>query len=223
RISTNDYEDFVFFMSEMGFIKTYNPIINNIVRILVMPYGIMANLVPCENCGRTFNPDRLEVHQRSCRPTGQPKRSNMQEQESDGASTPVKVPPAVYCYICGKMFGTRSIGIHEPQCLEKWRLENDKLPAQQRRPEPMKPQSRVTASSKARPAPLPPPPPPQKDPELAAAPHTMDCYLCGREFDTRVLNRHEDQCIKEWRKWNRSLPPDQRRPEPERPEFKFNK
>jgi hypothetical protein len=54
----------------------------------------------------------------------------------------VKVPPAVYCYICGKMFGTRSIGIHEPQCLEKWRMENEKLPAHQKRSEPIKPQSR---------------------------------------------------------------------------------
>ena len=54
----------------------------------------------------------------------------------------MKVPPAVYCYICGKMFGTRSIGIHEPQCLDKWRMENEKLPAHQRRSEPVKPQTR---------------------------------------------------------------------------------
>ena len=54
----------------------------------------------------------------------------------------MKVPPAVYCYICGKMFGTRSIGIHEPQCLDKWRMENEKLPAHQKRSEPIKPQSR---------------------------------------------------------------------------------
>jgi hypothetical protein len=25
-----------------------------------------AQLVGCEHCGRTFNPDRLEVHQKSC-------------------------------------------------------------------------------------------------------------------------------------------------------------
>lgn len=58
---------------------------------------------------------------------------------------------------------------------------------------------------------------------LAAAPHFMDCYLCGREFDTRLLNKHEDECIKHWRKWNNSLPVAQRQPEPKRPEFKFNK
>lgn len=31
-----------------------------------------ANLVPCDICGRTFLPDRLVVHQRSCKPK-QPK------------------------------------------------------------------------------------------------------------------------------------------------------
>jgi hypothetical protein len=51
----------------------------------------------------------------------------------------------------------------------------------------------------------------------------MVCYLCGLEFDTRVLNKHEDDCFKQWRKWNDSLPTEQRRPEPERPQFKFNK
>ena len=27
-----------------------------------------GQLIPCENCGRTFAPDRLAVHQRSCKP-----------------------------------------------------------------------------------------------------------------------------------------------------------
>ena len=31
-----------------------------------------AQLIPCGNCGRKFAPDRLPVHQRSCKPkTGQ--------------------------------------------------------------------------------------------------------------------------------------------------------
>uniref|UniRef100_A0A452UW55 C2HC/C3H-type domain-containing protein n=1 Tax=Ursus maritimus TaxID=29073 RepID=A0A452UW55_URSMA len=44
------------------------------------------------------------------------------------------------CYICGREFGSQSIAIHEPQCLEKWRTENSKLPKHLRRPEPSKPQ-----------------------------------------------------------------------------------
>jgi hypothetical protein len=66
-----------------------------------------------------------------------------QEQDDEGPNSgTVKGPPALYCYICGKMFGTRSIAIHEPQCLEKWRLENETLPQHQRRSEPIKPQTR---------------------------------------------------------------------------------
>uniref|UniRef100_A0A671FSG3 C2HC/C3H-type domain-containing protein n=1 Tax=Rhinolophus ferrumequinum TaxID=59479 RepID=A0A671FSG3_RHIFE len=44
------------------------------------------------------------------------------------------------CYICGREFGSQSLAIHEPQCLEKWHIENSKLPKHLRRPEPSKPQ-----------------------------------------------------------------------------------
>ena len=50
-----------------------------------------------------------------------------------------KRPPTVICYICGREFGTKSIDIHEPQCLKKWHNENDQLPKNMRRPEPKKP------------------------------------------------------------------------------------
>ena len=48
-------------------------------------------------------------------------------------------PKAVICYICGREYGTKSIAIHEPQCLQKWHLENDALPKNLRRPVPQKP------------------------------------------------------------------------------------
>ena len=38
------------------------------------------------------------------------------------------MPKSVVCYICGRKYGTASIIIHEPQCLKKWRLENNQLP-----------------------------------------------------------------------------------------------
>lgn len=46
----------------------------------------------------------------------------------------------VVCYICGREFGSQSLSIHEPQCLKKWKLENDKLPKAQRRKTPVRPQ-----------------------------------------------------------------------------------
>jgi hypothetical protein len=53
-------------------------------------------------------------------------------------------PRTVVCYICGREFGSKSIGIHEPQCLEKWKVENSKLPKGQRRPVPKKPTGGMT-------------------------------------------------------------------------------
>jgi len=47
-------------------------------------------------------------------------------------------PRTVVCYICGREFGSKSLPIHEPQCLEKWKIENSKLPKERRRPLPKK-------------------------------------------------------------------------------------
>ena len=57
----------------------------------------------------------------------------------------IKKPPSMVCYICGREFGTKSISIHEPQCLEKWKVQNNKMPPGQRRPEPKKPEVRKIA------------------------------------------------------------------------------
>lgn len=53
-------------------------------------------------------------------------------------SPPGSGPLTIECYICGRMFGSRSIGIHEPQCLRKWQAQNDQLPAGRRKPTPVK-------------------------------------------------------------------------------------
>lgn len=111
-------------------------------------------LLPCENCGRTFLPDRLPVHQWSCRPgnSAKPGRSNPtldNVARGDGGRNhrfnlepklrePVK-PKTIVCYICGREFGTTSISIHEPQCLKKWKIENNTLPKHMRRQVPCKP------------------------------------------------------------------------------------
>ena len=49
-------------------------------------------------------------------------------------------PPQMrVCYICGRQFGSRSLRIHEPQCMKKWEAEQEKLEPDQRRPRPKKP------------------------------------------------------------------------------------
>ena len=108
-------------------------------------------LIPCENCGRTFLPDRLSVHQRSCRPgnAAKPGRGNHAQNNgspgganrfgySEQPTEPVR-PKTIVCYICGREFGTASISIHEPQCLKKWKVQNNALPKHMRRPVPSKP------------------------------------------------------------------------------------
>lgn len=106
-------------------------------------------LLACENCGRTFLPDRLEVHLRSCRPKdGQPRAS-------PPAAAPPPPPPSaaavgrggecvarprtVVCHICGREFGTASIDIHVPQCEKKWEATEAQKPANERRPVPKAP------------------------------------------------------------------------------------
>nr|XP_045363800.1 zinc finger protein 474 isoform X2 [Camelus bactrianus] len=123
-----------------------------------------AQLMPCPNCSRTFAPDRLLVHQRRCKaqPSGPKvqnstlgskgglKESNSFKQQRNMAAptmtdkpTMIRRPPTIVCYICGREYGTKSIAIHEPQCLKKWHNENNLLPKELRRPEPKKPELRT--------------------------------------------------------------------------------
>nr|CAD7413271.1 unnamed protein product [Timema cristinae] len=74
---------------------------------------------------------------------------NRTKQECSGSGTRgACARTTVNCYLCGREFGSLSITIHEPQCLNKWHLENSKLPTHQRRPEPNKPDIRFTAAGK---------------------------------------------------------------------------
>lgn len=47
-----------------------------------------------------------------------------------------KRPRAIMCYICGREFGTASIGIHLPQCKVKWDKTESMKPKHERRPCP---------------------------------------------------------------------------------------
>ncbi|XP_062045248.1 zinc finger protein 474 isoform X1 [Lepus europaeus] len=104
--------------------------------------GAQAQLVPCEVCGRTFLPDRLPVHQRSCRPKGEGPRvpsSDLPGLKKASGAGPAR-PRMLLCYICGREFGSLSLPIHEPKCLEKWKIENDRLPRELCQPLPRKPE-----------------------------------------------------------------------------------
>ncbi|XP_069818757.1 zinc finger protein 475 isoform X2 [Dendropsophus ebraccatus] len=159
-----------------------------------------SQLLPCENCGRTFLPDRLLVHQKSCKPTGKTSGSNKtltnanSVPDSKTASELSNVmnphnpgkPRTLICYICGREFGTKSLPIHEPKCLEKWKIENDRLPKGQRRPVPQKPQLDLSKGAS------------QKVQNEAAWQSFRDqllpCSNCGRTFASDRLVVHQRSC-----------------------------
>ncbi|NXQ89687.1 ZN474 protein, partial [Nyctibius grandis] len=94
-------------------------------------------------------------------------------------------PPAVICYICGREYGTKSISIHEPQCLKKWHQENDMLPKHLRRPEPKKPEVTkdfydLDALNEAA--------------WISAQNQLVPCDICGRTFLPDRLIVHQQSC-----------------------------
>lgn len=230
-------------------------------------------LVPCSQCGRTFQPDRLEVHMRSCKKLNpiknpnitplpsnntpnrssnasqrtntkkglsasvtaqaansthvdkQPHRSQTAtfsrnykskhqlpsidatnanisksknsakvSQRTTSASNNVRQkiprkPKTLICYICGREFGTTSLAIHEPQCLEKWKIENSKLPKSQRRPLPVKPAINAGESgSKDQHAEM------NRLAYKSAMEQLLPCKNCGRTFLPDRLPVHLRSC-----------------------------
>ncbi len=111
--------------------------------------------VVCERCGGSIPSSCVSVHSRICgtkpaseltgRPITFPSQVKMTVDGVGDGELKRKVrvsdsrgPPTVVCYICGREYGTKSISIHEPQCLRKWQTENSKLPISERKPLPKK-------------------------------------------------------------------------------------
>ncbi|KAF2884241.1 hypothetical protein ILUMI_21933 [Ignelater luminosus] len=182
------------------------------------------SLVPCENCGRTFLPDRLVVHQRSCKPMNglakSPSDNNniLSPSPVTSPSSPSGPPSSILCSVCGRMFGKKSIKIHEPQCLKKWQQQNESLPPGKRQPYPPK--------QGATPTRTPEPEVIQQQVKLEKTsspkrPSMFPCYLCGRLFSPNSIYIHEPQCLKKWKTENAKLPVQKRRQEPAKPDFVF--
>lgn len=100
-------------------------------------------------------------------------------------------PALIVCYICGREFGSKSIAIHESQCLKKWHSENEKLPSGQRRPPPVKPDilpSIGGSGGKTDHA---------RFNEMAwqtAQANLVECGNCGRTFQPDRLVIHQRSC-----------------------------
>lgn len=111
----------------------------------------------------------------------------MEYNDSPAGSQPFK-RRLVVCYICGREFGSKSIDIHEPQCMKKWHMENAKLPKHLRREEPKKPDVVLTATGDV-----------DLDAIAEAAWQThlgqlIGCNMCGRKFNPDRLEVHQRSC-----------------------------
>lgn len=89
----------------------------------------------CPNCSRTFNPDSLKSHMKSC--------NSKHGTDADPFASKKKKqsrPQGIMCYICGREYFSKSIDIHIKQCKESWLREENLKPRKERRklPEPPK-------------------------------------------------------------------------------------
>ncbi|XP_032667903.1 cactin [Odontomachus brunneus] len=169
-------------------------------------------LVPCAKCGRTFLPERLPIHERSCKATPKSNDSRFERlltttDRQTSANARSVGPPTVPCKVCGRNFGTRSIKIHEPQCNRRWQAQNNST-SHRDKPSHHNLQWSATSDQES---------PPATYSDLSQK-KTVTCYICGRDFGTSSIAIHEPQCLKKWHAENDKLSPARRRKEPQKPE-----
>jgi hypothetical protein len=100
-----------------------------------------------------------------------------------------RTPKFVFCYICGRQFTDASLPIHEPQCLQKWEIQNNQLPPSERRPRPKKPQALAGgANSQMTREEL------QEAQWQAAKENRVPCRNCERRFAPDRIAVHERIC-----------------------------
>ena len=95
-----------------------------------------SGLMKCPNCSRTFNPDSLKSHMKSC--------NNKHGTDADPFASKKKKqarPMGIMCYICGKEYFSKSIDIHIQQCKIAWKREEDLKPKKERRKMPQPPKN----------------------------------------------------------------------------------
>jgi zinc-finger of a C2HC-type len=103
------------------------------------------------------------------------------------AKKPGRNPLSIICHICGRDYGTKSIQIHEPKCMQEWERTQASLPRSLRKPLPV------------------------RDKELPSEPSAIAsyndsafqdykqntlvaCKVCNRRFLPSSLERHAKVC-----------------------------
>ena len=165
-------------------------------------------LEKCQYCERTFLPDRLQVHLRSCAPA----HGHDPPPIGGDYCQPVVPPPRtttvseeskniVLCHICGRKYTIHSIDkFHIPQCEKAWKQRQAKL---------------VSRRSQRKPVPQLPPHCPASQRNVLARQvfeqHALEaCQYCGRTFMPDRLAVHLKSCERNHPK-GRVPPPTTRR------------
>ncbi|XP_014295454.1 probable serine/threonine-protein kinase nek3 [Microplitis demolitor] len=159
-----------------------------------------SQLLPCWRCGRTFLPDRLPVHQKSCKVSKDPAAEKSDRSEKSRSITSRSGSSTVFCQTCGRNFGARTIKIHEPQCIKRWKITNNSYSPSHKN----KSSSSYSVCS---------------DNPCEQFKPTTTCYICGRDFGSASIDIHEPQCLKKWHIENDKLVLSKRRPEPIKPDI----
>ncbi|XP_067901812.1 zinc finger C2HC domain-containing protein 1B-like, partial [Heterodontus francisci] len=127
------------------------------------------NLVPCRNCGRSFDPNNLERHEAICsKVTNKKKRvfnSYKQRAAGTGLST-VRGPSAAKLH---------SLPVSH------WRQQHEDFINSIR-------SARLATDAVKKGLPLPPPPPPSINPDY------IECPYCNRRFNETAAERHINFC-----------------------------
>eukprot|EP01043_Picozoa_sp_COSAG02_P044679 COSAG02_NODE_4015_length_5905_cov_2.481915_1_plen_276_part_10 len=165
-----------------------------------------SNLSPCPHCGRTFNPDALQRHLKSCRPGSAHKpvagrASSTQRDDPRRSSSSASGPrtPMESRQSSSRGPETPSIARRSPARSEGSTSSFDQGGG---RAGGGRRSSSKTRGDRR----------PKGEPPLMRV-----CYICGRQFGSASLSIHEPQCMKKWEAEQDLLPPEQRRPRPVRP------
>jgi len=105
-------------------------------------------MVACPGCKRTFEGEsKLEKHTKGCdyvkelnqSSSGIRIRHNNILNLSGIDENNHKAPRTYVCYLCGKEYGSESISIHEKQCAELFKKQQEQLPVKERKSLPRRP------------------------------------------------------------------------------------
>ena len=136
------------------------------------------SLYPCQNCGRRFLPDRLEVHLRSCK--GDDKKIKFNVNNSDKKTTGNRGGLGKSIDVSSLNQGNTSTKLFEERMNNQLKLEGQSSEKKLRG-------NSVNPNTMSKSTVLPPIKP--------KGPAFLVCYVCGREFGKHSIEIHLEKCM----------------------------